>query len=358
MKSANTIVLLLILVFSSCKKEDNSPSTNSSLDFRTGIWVSNEGSFMQANAEVSVLGIADTPIIEGFRAANGYEVGDVLQSIYLTENKAYLVVNNSQKVEVVDQKSMESIGVIAPCSYPRYFVQLNDQTGYISNGSGSGEVLIVILESLEVIGQIPVGNGPEAMQIIGDYLFVVNSGGWLEDNSVSVINTLTNQETQRITVGDRPVKLTLTADGMLQVLCAGKIIYDENWNIVAHSAAGVYAINPMDFTATLKLSFDDVTIHPTVMTSGSAGAELYIALEEELKVYNPLVSDDYELIRTIDQRADAILVDDANSQIWLTQIVDYSTAGKVLKLTEEGTVLQEITVGIAPNGIYAGSAMN
>jgi YVTN family beta-propeller protein len=358
MRTLKIIFLALTVILSSCKKDENSINASALSDFREGIWVSNEGSFLQANAEVSVLEVEDTPVVEGFQAANGYELGDVLQSIFISDERAYLVLNNSQKVEVVNQQTMESIGVIAPCTYPRYFIQLNDQTGYISNGSSSGEVLVVNLESLEITAQIPVGNGPETMAIIGERLFVANSGGWAEDNSVSVIDVNTNQEIQRITVGDRPLKLLASSDGMLQVLCAGKVIYDADWNIIAHTAAGVYGINPSTLEAELKLSFDDESIHPTVMASGDSGSKLYIALGDEIQVFEIGNAGNHAFISSIAHHADAIWLDDVTSELWISQIVDYSTAGKVLKLNLEGTILQQFTVGIAPNGIYAGSRLH
>lgn len=68
-----------------------------------------------------------------FKQANNKVLGDVLQSMSIINDKLYLVVNNSGKVEVLDKRNFISISTIAGLRSPRYIEAVSSNKAYISD---------------------------------------------------------------------------------------------------------------------------------------------------------------------------------------------------------------------------------
>ncbi|NJK87814.1 MAG: YncE family protein, partial [Bacteroidales bacterium] len=67
-----------------------------------------------------------------FLSANGTPLGDVVQSMTIFDTLGFIVVNGSGKLEVVGMKSFKTVSQALYFSYPRYFLPLNNGTGYLS----------------------------------------------------------------------------------------------------------------------------------------------------------------------------------------------------------------------------------
>ncbi len=126
------------------------------------------------------------------------ELGDVGNDIQIYGDKMYAVINCSHKVEVLTPDSAKRITQIdiPNCRY----VLGNGDFVYVSSYVGPvqidptaplGAVFKVDTLSLAVVDTVEVGYQPEEMTIIGNYLYVANSGGYRVpdyDNTVSVID--------------------------------------------------------------------------------------------------------------------------------------------------------------------------
>ncbi len=102
---------IILTVLASCEKIN--PDEIVDTGFLHGAFITNEGGYGNSNGSVSYLD-QDSLIIHNniFHQLNGRPLGDVVQSISIHENRAYIVVNNSQKVEVIDLESFTSLGLI------------------------------------------------------------------------------------------------------------------------------------------------------------------------------------------------------------------------------------------------------
>ena len=139
------------------------------------------------------------------------ELGDVGNDIGIYGSKLYVVVNCSHKVEVMDAKTGVRIGQvdIPNCRYVRFY----RGSAYVSSYVGpvridpdapKGAVYRVDTLSLAVTGKVTVGYQPEEMDIIDDYMYVANSGGYRApdyDKTVSVIQLIDFKQVQQIPVG-------------------------------------------------------------------------------------------------------------------------------------------------------------
>lgn len=138
------------------------------------------------------------------------ELGDVGNDIGIYGSKLYVVVNCSHKVEVMDAHTGVRIGQIdiPNCRYVRFYrgnAYVSSYVGpvLIDPNAPKGAVYKIDTLSLEVLDKVSVGYQPEEMDIVDDYMYVANSGGYrapLYDNTVSVIQLVDFKQVQQITV--------------------------------------------------------------------------------------------------------------------------------------------------------------
>ena len=161
-------------------------------------------------------------------------LGDVGNDCQIYGSRLWLVINCSNNVEVARAEDAVRIGKvdIPNCRY----VTFKDGFAYVSSyvspvyGDGTsplGMVYRVDTLSLQKTDSCTVGYQPEEMAILGNHLFVANSGGYQGmtgqgyESTVSMIDLKTMQETDKIEVApnlhhvkaDRYGQLWVTARG-------------------------------------------------------------------------------------------------------------------------------------------------
>ncbi|MDP4205039.1 MAG: YncE family protein [Bacteroidota bacterium] len=236
----NSVLALLfiavIFIFGSCKNDEDT-----TLKPGKGIFIVNEGGFGKNNGTISLFDPYSLTVISGLyeSANNNVGPGDIVQSMSAFDNKGFIVVNNSQKIEVVDMSTFKKVQTISPLSYPRYVAKATSTEFYVSNGNSGdgtpGQVIVYNSNTYEVVKTITVGRGPERMLLVGNYMYVTNSGGYGTDNTVSVIDVTTKEVVKTITVGDNPVDIALDKDQNIWVFCKGKL--DPNTWLPASNSA-------------------------------------------------------------------------------------------------------------------------
>ena len=159
------------------------------------------------------------------------ELGDVGNDIQIYGNKLYAVINCSHKVEVMDVRTCKRIGQvdIPNCRYIRFAKGKTYVSAYvgpvaIDPNAQLGAVYEVDTASLAVTRKVTVGYQPDELEVLGEYLYVANSGGYRApdyDSTVSVVEIYGMKQIQKIPVGinlhrirkDRYGKLWVTSRG-------------------------------------------------------------------------------------------------------------------------------------------------
>lgn len=162
------------------------------------------------------------------------ELGDVGNDIGIYGSKMYVVVNCSHKVEVLNARTGVRLGQIdiPNCRYVRFHRGKAYVSSYvgpvlIAPNAPKGAVFEVDTTSLKVTNKVSVGYQPEEMEVVDDYMYVANSGGYRApnyDNTVSVIQMVDFKQVQQIPVGinlhrlkkDKYKKLWVTSRGDYQ----------------------------------------------------------------------------------------------------------------------------------------------
>lgn len=139
------------------------------------------------------------------------ELGDVGNDIQIYGSKLYIVVNCSHKVEVLDAVSGIRITQIniPNCRYIRFFrghAYVSSYVGpvQIDPKAPLGAVYRIDTTSLKVNAKVTVGYQPDELEVLGEYLYVANSGGYRApnyDHTVSVIEIERFKQVRKIPVG-------------------------------------------------------------------------------------------------------------------------------------------------------------
>lgn len=159
------------------------------------------------------------------------ELGDVGNDIQLYGSRLWMIVNCSNKVEVCTADSCRRIGQV---NIPNCrFVTFHDGYAYVSSYVGPvrisgdaqlGRVYKVDTLTLQKTDSVVVGYQPEEMAVLGNRLYVANSGGYRVpnyDNTVSVVNLATMTEERKIQVAPNLHRLRADRYGQLWVSSRG-----------------------------------------------------------------------------------------------------------------------------------------
>ena len=349
MKKINYVFALmsLAILLGSCSDDNDTPDEPLG-DYENGYFVSNEGPFQNGSGTITFVGDDGTVSQNVYNRVNGEDLGNIVNSMFINGDKAYIVVNNSSRVVVVNRYTMEKEAVIEgdDINNPRHFVAVNGK-GFISNwgdpfDSGDDFITVVSLESNAVLDKISVEEGPEEMIISGNKLFVCLKGGYGSNNKVVAIDTSNNSVLDNIEVGDVPESIVADSKGYLWVLCSGNQAYTGN-----ETAGILYKIDPSDYSLSW-MEFETVE-HPTLLNSELG--ELFYSLDG--KVYE-MDEDASELpsdaIDGLDGFFYSMLV--YGGQLYGTDAKDFASEGD-LKIFDikSGTTLETIGAGIVPGQV-------
>ncbi|XOV93170.1 MAG: DUF5074 domain-containing protein [Bacteroidota bacterium] len=207
-------------------KEDIDPSLPT--EFENGIFISNEGNFGDGDASLSFYDPeVDRVYNNVYRLANeGMELGDVVQSIHLDDERVFLLVNNSNKVEALNLENMVTDYTISDLKLPRYMTTSSTK-GYISEWvsfSDIGQVSIVDLKTGIIQKSIQTDYGAEGVIIANNYLFVSNNFS----TTVSIIDLASESVIKNIEIGSSPGEMVIDKNGNVWLICGGG--YDLDYN--------------------------------------------------------------------------------------------------------------------------------
>lgn len=348
MKKINLLIAFAFIIsLTACKKEKiNEPAG----EFATGVFVINEGNYMQGNATLSFGNKNFSKVTNDvFQNVNTSALGDQAQSIGFSNGKAYIVVTGSSKIEVTEDDTMEHVATISSgLTNPRYFESIGSYTALVSCWGDTSDdtddyLAIVNTKNDQVTGQIPVALGPEKMVKNDEYLFVAHQGAYTTNNKVSVFDLVLNQITNVITVGDRPNSMVIK-DNYLWVLCGG----EPSWATV-ETAGQLFKIDIND-NFNIVATFDfNTTEHPSFLSL--SGDNLYYYLNGKIYKMN---AGDTSLPTTefMTYNGMAYNMEAYDGKLYITDAVDYQQEGSVSVYdASDAHLINQKTVGIIPGDL-------
>lgn len=201
-------LLLLAVLFSSCRQEEVINSSSSSqagnpvFSEVEGFYLLNEGNMGLNKSSLDYYDATTATYHRNIYAERNpnvvKELGDVGNDLQIYGSKLYAVINCSHKVEVMNADDATRVAKIdiPNCRYVignKGYVYVSSYVGpvQIDPTAPKGAVFKVDTLTMNIVGNVEVGYQPEEMAVIGNKLYVANSGGYRignYENTISVID--------------------------------------------------------------------------------------------------------------------------------------------------------------------------
>ena len=324
------------------------------------VFIVNEGNFMYGNASLSYYNPADSAIINNvFYNTNALPLGDVAYSMTVNDSLGYVVVNNSGKIYVINIHTFKYVGKITGLVSPRYISFVSDTKAYVTDLYAKS-ITVVNSANLQVTGHISLDNGNQHFnqhsteQIVkyGGKVFV---NCWSYDNKVLVIDINSDKVTDSITVAAQPNSMVLDKNGKLWVLSDG----GSYGSPFGQEMAALTKIDAATQNREKVFRFNDINASPTNLTINGSGDTLWFVyngwdgtvVDGAGVFYMPVAAGELPREPFIPQNGTlfySLGIDPLNSDIYVSDAVDFVSPGKVYRFSASGIAKDTLTVGIIP----------
>ncbi len=344
------LIILAILFTISCK---DTPENETELhEYGTGAYIICEGNYTANNGEISFYNLKTDETFNNlfYNANDNKPLGDVIQSMIFCGEKAYISVNNSKKIEVVNATTFEHIAVITGVNYPRYLLKINDEKIYLTNGSAPGNIFVINSLTNEIEKSIEIGNMPENSVLANNKVYVTN-GAWGNDSTISIINAETDILDTTIFVGHGATDIVTENTENLWVLCGGKVNYDENWNIIDETESKIVKVNTNSFSIEKEIIIGQTgdDFNPMRLAINQNEGIIYYAEKDGIYSYN--INTAENPIKIISGTYYGLEINPSTGNIYVFSDNAFSGAGTLNIYDKDGTIISaNIKTGIGPNG--------
>lgn len=334
--------LIPLLFILSCDEESNSvlPTDNFISDY---ILIVNEGLFNQNNSSITIFNNINEELLQDvYFNVNMKSLGDNGNNAAIFNDKIYIAVDNSNKIEVIDALSFVSIGRIdfGYLGSPREIAITSDTTGYVTS-LYKDQLVKFNPTDLSISEVISIGKLPEGIAALNGKIVVCNSG-FGESDSVTLIDESSFSVVKNIKVGFNPRFAKVYEDKFI-IVCTGK--YSGN------TEGGVYVISDnfevIDSVIMNNHPSEPAVINGKMLLATDEGVmELSLSpLSSPIKVINNLQ------INPISEIVYSIFNDENNNRILIGNPKNYTQNGELVFFDYNYNEIRRIKCGLNPGTI-------
>lgn len=351
MKKVLKFILPVAIIFTACKKEDVEPQVPQNQPAK-GIYILSEGSFGGNNSKLAYYNLSTGNFNDDFyRQQNGKDLGDTGNDAIIYGSKMYIVVNASGYVAVTKASTatlIDSISFIVGGinKGPRFVTATN---GKVFVSSSDGTVSVIDTTTLNISRSITVGSNPEGIAVLGNYLYVANSGGFNYpnvDSTVSVVDLTSYSEIKKIKVGKNPGQIAVSNRGDVYVASYG----------VGSSIPPVITVingstNEVRTTLTSSIQFTHIRINKNVAyLYNQYGLPKILMLNTD---DNSIIRNDFIIDGTSIQAVYNISFDSENDDVYVCDAKNYFSNGQVYCFDKNGVnkFFVNLNPGVNPNKV-------
>ena len=293
-------------------------------------FVACEGHFYYGSGSLTV-------IDENQQISSINDLGNIVQSLKVYNNKLFVTVNGSSQIHIYEiNETGESLisTVETGDSGPRE-MDIHNNYLYFTNWY-SNDIKYMSLDTFEILGSIHLDGLPEDIVSDGNYLWVTMNMNldWSDGNKVLKINTMTN-EIEEYIVGYGPRNLVLHNND----LYISRTYYDEDWNAY-HGTSKINedgSVNEVNYGIGIACGGSIMKYNNQIYRSFDGGIA---PLDDDLNIQESLRIGDYGYWNVYDTKI-------LNNKIYIA-ITDWNTLHQVAILNPEGYEIGLYDTGIIP----------
>jgi len=337
------LIFIVPLIFNACIKlnDDNENDHLDSCISSDGFFIVNEGNFGWGNGSLTYFSYDSSKIYNNiFQSVNSRPLGDVPCSMIINGDNAYIIVNNSEKIEIVDRHNLKSKASIRDLISPRNIAVTGENKAYVTS-MYSDSIRILDLKKNKVSGYINIFNTSESILVTGDKAFIAS---WIGGNEVFIVDTETDKLIDSVEVGMEPESMVTDKNGIVWVLCNG------GW--AREYSAELVGIRPENNSVFRRYVFPSKMNSPVNLQTDNDGDTLFY-IEDGIKCMNissPALPEE-AFIENNDHLFYRMGVNPFNGDLIVTDAVDYRQNGLLLIYNRKGFPLGTYQAGIIPGNI-------
>ncbi|MEZ4910096.1 MAG: hypothetical protein R2774_04450 [Saprospiraceae bacterium] len=334
-------VCLVILGMSliHCTDDDTDTNNNNRNFGKDGVFVINEGNFQAGNASLTYYNLKEKDVnSDVYTDINGVALGDVGQSMYSDNDNLYIVVNNSQKIEVCDSKTMKRKLTINGLTSPRYFQPINASKAYVTDLFA--DAIHVVNPSTGMVDKkIALKGWSEEMIKIGSNVYITSPSSPYLYN----VDSNTDQVLDSILISLGANSLRLAKDGSLWVLCGGDFVSGEK--------GALHVINLVQGKVQRSMSFT-ASDYPTKLCSNPQADTMYYINNGIYKLSTQAIAlAQTPFISSEGRSFYGLEIHPTSGLICVTDAKDFTQRGDAYIYSVSGQLLHSFETGIIPGGI-------
>ena len=235
----------VLLMNTSCSNDstitNDDPPKPSLGAYENGIVIGNEGTWSDMNASVDFISSDFKKFTSNiYTTVNNEELGQVLIGVHFKDDLAYLVLNSSNVVKIVNRYTFKKVGEIKNAINSPRHVAFSDKYIYVTNDTsfdGSKYVSIYNRSNLSLVKKIDLSEGAEGIVIANGNIFVSNSLLPSKRKTISYINGNTNTLQSIITVPYEGIQDIISDNNKVYSICSNYRLADSYIYII--SDAGI-----------------------------------------------------------------------------------------------------------------------
>lgn len=353
MKYFHTIAITFLFVFSGCHPAD---PLDEQFIKTEGVFVLNEGNFTYGNASLSFIDLEKNQIEnQVFFRANGFPLGDIACSMTLVDDQAFICVNYSGKVFIMNSTTFKHAGTISGLTSPRYFAFLEAGKAYVSDLYAE-EITIINPADLTITGTIQTGCSTEQLIRWKDYIFTNN---WSYGNKILKIDIRTDLVVDSLIVPLQPNSMVMDRDEHLWVLSDG----GYPGSIIGNEIPALTVIDPNQLNILRQIEFPGLANSPNNLHINQSGDTLFFLstgwsgeFTIEPGIYRMPVSSqglpENAWIPEGDKRFYALGIDPETSTVYASDAKDYLQSGMIFRYRSDGVLIDSLPADRIP-GFFA-----
>lgn len=331
--------------FTSCSDDDE---IDFSVQPDSNLYILSNGQYGYGNGSLSFYDPVTEKVENNvFYRANGVTLGDVAQSMVISGNTGWIVVNNSGVVFAIDLTTYKEKGRIVNLVSPRNIFFINDHKAYITHLYSNTITIIdpttyTVTGTIEVPGMNAATGSTEDMVMINDYVYC---NCWSYQKNIIKIDPVTDKVVDTLEVGVQPESMVIDAYGYLWVLCDG-----GGWamNPVGYEEPTLLRINPSQFKVDRTFTFPlgesvsnlvaDVYAHTLYWINDGVQR---MNIDSTTLPSDKFISGDIVYPYTL-------TVSPSDGDIYVGDAVDFQQAGTVWRFDSNGMYKSKFSVGVIP----------
>lgn len=342
MKNKFALILIVLLATAACDKAPQAPPVTAAPDSTAGgVFIVNEGNYTQSNATLSFIDYGSNKTYDNvFETKNNRKLGDVFQSMTVINDKAYLVINNSGKIEVINAKTFQSVNTIKGLRSPRYICKTSLDKIYVSD-LYANKISVIDLSTGQTTKTIDLFGWSEEMLSYKSKTYVTN----VKTNHVSIIDELTDQVIDSIETPFAPKSIVQDSAHNLWVLCGD-----------------INATDKKHFIVYIDVNTQTIIRQWQISTPQTAASKLHINKEGNTLfwidegIFKMSIYEQQLPAQAFIEKAGRLFygfnIDNKRRQLWVSDVKDFNTTSDIYRYDLNGSLLEKITGGKITSDFY------